>query len=56
LAAELKDVPSSILHSEDKMRKALTKGGQFADIAYPVPMVEHKAARQLAIAELKKQS
>ncbi|MDN5693821.1 MAG: deoxyribodipyrimidine photo-lyase [Psychrobacter sp.] len=52
---ELKDVPSSILHSEDKMRKALTKGGQFADIAYPVPMVEHKAARQLAIAEFKKQ-
>jgi len=52
---ELKDVPSSILHSEDKMRKALTKGGQFADTAYPVPMVEHKAARQLAIAEFKKQ-
>lgn len=51
---ELKDVPSSILHSEDKMRKALTKGGQFADIAYPVPMVEHKVARQLAIAEFKK--
>ena len=53
---ELKDVPSSILHSEDKMRKALTKGGQFADTAYPMPMVEHKAARQLAIAEFKKQS
>lgn len=52
---ELKDVPSSVLHSEDKMRKALTKGGQFADIAYPVPMVEHKVARQLAIAEFKKQ-
>ena len=51
---ELKDVPSSILHSEDKMRKALTKGGQFADTAYPMPMVEHKAARQLAIAEFKK--
>src|SRR5690606_3795419 len=32
---ELKDIPASILHSEDKMRKALTKGGQFADIAYP---------------------
>ena len=53
---KLKDVPSSILHSEDKMRKALTKGGQFAYIAYPVPMVEHKVARQLAIAEFKKQS
>lgn len=51
---ELKDVPSSILHNEDKMRKALIKGGQFADINYPVPMVEHKAARQLAIAEFKK--
>lgn len=51
---ELKDVSSSILHSEDKIRKALIKGGQFADINYPVPMVEHKAARQLAIAEFKK--
>lgn len=52
---ELKEVPASILHSEDKMRKQLAKGGKFADIDYPVPMVEHKAARQLAIAEFKKQ-
>lgn len=51
---ELKDIPASILHSEDKMRKELAKGGKFADIDYPVPMVEHKAARQLAIAEFKK--
>jgi deoxyribodipyrimidine photo-lyase len=42
------------LHSEDKLRKALGKGGQFADLDYPVPMVEHKKARQLAIAEFKK--
>ncbi|KAA0912825.1 cryptochrome/photolyase family protein [Psychrobacter sp. ANT_WB68] len=51
---ELKEVPASILHSEDKMRQALTKGGKFADIDYPVPMVEHKAARQLVIAEFKR--
>ncbi|MBB3107624.1 deoxyribodipyrimidine photo-lyase [Psychrobacter luti] len=51
---ELKDVPASILHSEDKMRKELAKGGKFSDTDYPLPMVEHKAARQLAIAEFKK--
>jgi len=50
---ELKDIPASILHSEDKMRKELAKGGKFAKIDYPEPMVEHKAARQLAIAEFK---
>ncbi len=52
---ELKDIPASTLHSEDKMRKALAKGGKFADIDYPVPMVEHKSARKLAIAEFKKE-
>ena len=52
---ELKAIPASILHSEDKMRQALAKGGKFADIDYPLPMVEHKAARQLVIAEFKKQ-
>ena len=36
------------------MRKALKKGGEFADIDYPVPMVEHKEVRKLAIAEFKK--
>lgn len=51
---ELKDVPVSTLHSEDKMHKALKKGGEFADIDYPVPMVEHKEVRKLAIAEFKK--
>ena len=51
---ELKAIPASILHSEDKMRKELAKGGKFANIDYPVPMVEHKATRQLAIAEFKK--
>ena len=51
---ELKDVPTSILHSEDKLRKALSKDGKFADLDYPVPMVEHKKARELAIAEFKK--
>lgn len=52
---ELKDIPASILHKEDKMRQALAKGGKFSDVDYPVPMVEHKAARQLAIAEFKKE-
>ena len=51
---ELKDVPVSTLHSADTMRKALKKGGEFADIDYPVPMVEHKKVRKLAIAEFKK--
>lgn len=51
---ELRDIPASILHSEDKMRKELAKGGKFANVEYPVPMVEHKTARQLAIAEFKK--
>lgn len=36
------------------MRKALAKDGKLAKTDYPVPMVEHKAARQLAIAEFKK--
>ena len=52
---ELKPIPTSILHREDKMRKALSKNGTFADIDYPVPIVEHKLARQLAIAEFKKE-
>ncbi|AAZ18293.1 deoxyribodipyrimidine photo-lyase type I [Psychrobacter arcticus 273-4] len=52
---ELEPIPASILHSEDKMRKALSKNGAFADIDYPIPMVEHKLARQLAIAEFKKE-
>ena len=52
---ELKPIPASILHSEDKMRKALSKNGTFADIDYPVPIIEHKLARQLAIAEFKKE-
>ena len=51
---ELKHVPSSILHSEEKLRKALSKSGIIANLDYPVPMVEHKIARQLAIAEFKK--
>lgn len=51
---ELKDIPASTLHSEDKMRQALKKGGKFADIDYPAPMVEHKKVRKLAIAEFKK--
>jgi len=53
---ELKDIPNSILHNEDKMRKELTKGGKFADVDYPAPMVEHKSARKLAIAEFKKEA
>lgn len=52
---ELKDIPASTLHSEDKIRKALAKDGEFADVDYPKPMVEHKSARKLAIAEFKKE-
>ena len=50
---ELKDIPASILHSEDKMRKVLVKRGKFAKIDYPLPMVEHKVARQATIAAFK---
>lgn len=52
---ELKDVPSSVLHSEEKLRKAINSADMFDKIDYPAPMVEHKVARQLAIAEFKKQ-
>ena len=52
---ELKEVPVSILHSEDKLRKQLSKDGKFSDVDYPTPIVEHKVARQLAIAEFKKE-
>ena len=51
---ELKDVPASILHSEDKMRKELSKSGKFAKVDYPLPIVKHKDARLAAIAEFKK--
>ena len=51
---ELKDVPASILHSEDKIRKAINTDDMFGRLDYPAPMVEHKAVRQLAIAEFKK--
>ena len=50
---ELKNVPTNILHSEDKLRAAVTKGGKFSHINYPAPMVHHKIARQLAIDEFK---
>ncbi|MDX2374366.1 deoxyribodipyrimidine photo-lyase [Psychrobacter sp. PP-21] len=53
---ELKNIPASTLHSEDKMRKALSKNGEFADVDYPAPMVEHKSVRKLAIAEFKKEA
>ena len=51
---ELKEIPATILHSEDKMRKLLSNSGQLVKINYPKPMVEHKVARLLAIAEFKK--
>ncbi|MDN5891696.1 MAG: deoxyribodipyrimidine photo-lyase [Psychrobacter sp.] len=56
---ELKEVPSKILHSEEKLRKALIENNKsnndlFGKLNYPVPIVEHKVARQLAIAEFKK--
>lgn len=52
---ELRDIPASTLHNEDKMRKALSKDREFADVDYPAPMVEHKSVRKLAIAEFKKE-
>ncbi|MBP3946875.1 cryptochrome/photolyase family protein [Psychrobacter sp. K31L] len=51
---ELKDMPASTLHSEDKIRKAINTDDMFGKVDYPAPMVEHKAVRQLAIAEFKK--
>ncbi|WP_201607021.1 cryptochrome/photolyase family protein [Psychrobacter okhotskensis] len=51
---ELKDMPASILHSEDKIRKAINTDDRFRRLDYPAPMIEHKAARQLAITEFKK--
>ena len=51
---ELKDVPASVLHNEDKMREQLAKNGKFADVNYPRPIVKHKDARLTAIAEFKK--
>ena len=51
---ELKEIPATILHSEDKMRKLVSTSGQLVKINYPKPMVEHKAARLLTIAEFKK--
>ena len=50
---ELKDIPAPILHDEAKLRKALVKGGSYEHIDYPLPMVDHKAARLSAIAEFK---
>ena len=50
---ELKDIPASILHDEQKLIKALSKGGQFAQVDYPAPMVDHKAARLATIAAFK---
>ena len=50
---ELKDIPAPILHDEAKLRKALVKGGSYKHIDYPLPMVDHKAARLSAIAEFK---
>ena len=51
---ELKDIPASVLHSEDKMRKELARKGKFARVDYPIPIVKHKEARLAAIAEFKK--
>lgn len=53
---ELKDIPASILHTESKLNKALGKGGKFAQVDYPIPMVEHKLARDFAISQFKQPS
>ncbi|CAM4116140.1 deoxyribodipyrimidine photo-lyase [Psychrobacter arenosus] len=50
---ELKDIPASMLHDEQKLIKALSKGGQFTKVEYPTPMVDHKAARLATIAAFK---
>ncbi|TXD96512.1 deoxyribodipyrimidine photo-lyase [Psychrobacter frigidicola] len=50
---ELQELPANILHAEDKLRAALTTGSLFNLIDYPVPRVDHKAARLLAIAAFK---
>ena len=50
---ELKSIPSSVLHDESKLRYALSEDGKFSHVDYPLPMVDHKQARQLAIAEFK---
>ena len=51
---ELKDVASNILHSEEKLRQAINSADMFNKLDYPAPIVEHKLARQLAIAEFKR--
>ena len=50
---ELKDIPTSVIHDETKLRQALSKKGRFADVNYPQPMVEHKQARLYAIEQFK---
>lgn len=50
---ELKDIPTSVLYDEAKLRQALSKKGRFADVNYPQPMVEHKQARIYAIEQFK---
>lgn len=50
---ELRAVPASILHDEQKLTQALSQGGQFAQLDYPAPMVDHKAARLSTIAAFK---
>ncbi|PNK61497.1 cryptochrome/photolyase family protein [Psychrobacter sp. FDAARGOS_221] len=50
---ELKDIPAKILHDESKLRQALSPQGDFADVNYPQPMVEHKTARLYAIEQFK---
>ena len=50
---ELKDIPTSVLYDEAKLRQALSKKGRFADVNYPQPMVEHKQAHLYAIEQFK---
>lgn len=50
---ELKDIPAPILHDENKLRKALSNGGDFSHVNYPLPMVDHKSARLIAIEAFK---
>lgn len=50
---ELQEIPAPILHDENKLRKALSEGGEFAEVDYPLPMVAHKLARLQALAAFK---
>ena len=50
---ELRPIPAKVFHDEAKLRQALSEKGEFANVDYPQPMVEHKQARLYAIEQFK---